>query len=79
MPKPFATIRINADNFEKNGDIEPEDITIWHSFKGALGHQSIIDQCKYAIDKIAPIVLKCEEKFYRDDGSIGSLTIEVED
>lgn len=61
MPKPVATVRINADNFEKYGDIEPEDIEIWHSFKDAPGHQSIIDQCKYAIEKITPIVLECEE------------------
>ncbi|MHB1830514.1 MAG: hypothetical protein ACYCO0_03925 [Candidatus Micrarchaeaceae archaeon] len=79
MPKPVATVQINADNFEKNGDIEPEDIKIWHSFKEAPGHQSVVDQCKYAIEKITPIVFECEKKFYKDDGSIGSITFEVQD
>ena len=79
MPKPVATVQINSDNFAKYGDIEPEDIKIWHSFKDAPDHQSIIDQCKYAIDKITPIVLECEEKFYKDEGGIGSLTIEIQD
>jgi hypothetical protein len=79
MPKPVATVQINADNFEKKGDIEWGDVKIWHSFKDAPGHQSIIDQCKYAINKITPIVLECEKNFYKDDGSIGSLTIEIQD
>lgn len=79
MLKPVATIQINADNLEKDEDFGPDDIKIWHSFKDARGHQSVVDQCKYAIEKITPIVLECEKRFYKDDGHVGSITYEIQD
>ncbi|MCL5430388.1 MAG: hypothetical protein M1504_02840 [Candidatus Marsarchaeota archaeon] len=78
MLKPVAVVKINSDNFEKYGDIEPEDVQILHSFKDAPEYPSVIDQCKYAIEKITPVVLECEKRFFKDDGSIGSLTINIQ-